>query len=428
MQLHTKIVIGMAAGTAVGLVANLGDVGWLKTALVSCEPLGTAFIRAITMTVIPLVVSSLLVGATSLGDIRKLGRIGLRTSAFFLFTTAVAISLGLLGAFLIKPGAGIDEATRASLSSQFSQEAASKMQYAEQAPKITDMFLSMIPRNPVSAAANFEMLALIVFVVVFAAALSTLPRQKSAPVIGFFDAVNEASMKVIGWVMQIAPYAVFTLIAGVVSRFGMGLLQSLLLYTLVVLGGLLIHTYGTLALATKLFARISPREFFRRIRDVQLVAFSTSSSNATLPLSLKTAEESLGVSNSIASFVLPLGATINMNGTALYQAVAVVFIGQIYGLEFGLLQILTILLTATLASIGTAGVPSAGIVMVIIVLQSVGLGGHVEAGISLILGVDRILDMARTTSNVTGDLVCCAYVGRVEGEMDLPVKEAATIS
>lgn len=420
MQLYAKILIGMVAGVVTGVVANFGKIAWLQDTLRAVEPLGDGFIRAITMVVIPLVVASLLVGTASLGDIRKLGRIGLRTVAYFLLSTVLAIVLGLLLSNLFKPGSRIDSATRDSLSAQFAGEAAGKLDLSGKQPSYSDVLLNVIPRNPVASAANFDLLPLITFTVLFGAALSVLPKQRSAPVIAFFDGVNEASMVIIGWVMHLAPYAVFVLIAAVISRFGMDLLQSLLLYSAIVAVGLFIHTYFFLGLIVRFLSGMSPWLFFKRILPVQLVAFSTSSSNATLPVSLETAETRLGTSNSIASFVLPLGATINMNGTALYQAVAVMFIGQIYGLEFGLADQLKIVLTATLAAIGTAGVPSAGIITIIIVLQSLGLGSQLAAGISLILGVDRILDMMRTVTNVTGDLVCCAYVSKSEGEMAVP--------
>lgn len=422
MQLYAKILIGMIAGVVVGGIANLADITWLHHTLHAVEPFGEAFIRTITMVVIPLVVASLLVGTASLGDIRKLGRIGLRTFLYFMISTVLAILLGLVLANVVKPGSRIDSATRDSLAAQFAGEAASKVDITSSTPSITDTLLNMIPRNPVASAANFDLLPLILFTVLFGAALSVLPKQQSAPVIAFFDGVNEASMVIIGWVMRLAPYAVFVLIASVISRFGMDLLRSLLIYSAVVAGGLVIHTYGTLGLIVRFLAGMDPRLFFKRIFPVQLMAFSTSSSNATLPVTLETAEKKLGASNSIASFVLPLGATINMDGTALYQAVAVMFIGQIYGLDFGVSDQLKILLTATLASVGTAGVPSAGIITIIIVLQSMGMGTQVAAGISLILGVDRILDMMRTATNVTGDLVCCVYVGKSENEMELPTE------
>jgi Na+/H+-dicarboxylate symporter len=250
--------------------------------------------------------------------------------------------------------------------------------------------------------------------------VSLLHGDPRSAVVNFFAGINEASTIVIRWIMLLAPYAVFVLIAGVVARFGLDLLTSLLMYALTVLLGLALHMGGTLALLVRLLARLSPFEFFRRIAAVQLFAFSTSSSNATLPLTLETAEQRLGVPKSISSFVLPLGATINMDGTALYQAVAAMFIAQIYGVPMDFGAHLTIVLTATLASIGAAGVPSAGIITLIIVLESVGLGGRIESGIALILGVDRLLDMCRTVVNVTGDLTCAAFVARSEGELRLP--------
>mgnify|MGYP000937753195 CR=1 FL=1 len=420
MQLYTKIVIGMVAGAVTGLVANIGDIGWLKSALTSSEVLGTVFIRAITMTVIPLVVGSLLVGTNSLGDVRKLRGISLRTMGYLLSVTLLAICLGMALTMIVKPGGSIDPATRDSLAAQYADQAASSVQNAAKAPSVVDTLLNMIPQNPVSAAANFDLLALIVFTAIFGAALSTLPKEKAAPVIAFFDGLNEAALVIIGWVMRIAPYAVFTLIAGVVARSGIDLLRSLAMFALVVAVALIIHIYGTLGLTVKLLAKMSPIDFFRRTREVQLVAFSTSSSNATLPVSLKTAETRLGISSSIASFVLPLGATANKDGTALHQAAAVIFICQIYGVSLGWPELLTIILTTVLASLGTAGIPAAGIITIIIVLQSIGMGSHVAAGVSLILGVDRILDMMRTTSNVMSDMACCAYVARVEGEMQLP--------
>lgn len=253
MQLYTKILIGMGAGVVAGSIANFGGVEWLRTGLLAAQPLGDAFIRAITMVVIPLVVASLLVGTASLGDVRKLGRIGLRTFLYYMISTAVAISIGLALANLVKPGSRIDPSTRDALSAQFAGEAASKLELSGKAPSLVDTLLNIIPRNPVASAANFDLLPLIVFTILFGAALSVMPRQRSAPVIAFFDGVNEAAMVIIGWVMQLAPYAVFILIAAVVTRFGLDLLRSLLIYASLVMVGLVIHTYGVLALAVRFF-------------------------------------------------------------------------------------------------------------------------------------------------------------------------------
>lgn len=417
MQLYNKILIGLVAGAAVGAIANLGGIEWLQNLLGHIEILGTAFINLITMIVIPLVVASLLVGTASLGDLRKLGRIGGKTLAYYMLTTAVAVTIGLGLANVIKPGAGVSEATRDELAARYGGDAMARMSIAENAPEWTETLLRIIPRNPVLAAANMDLLPLIFFTICFGAALTVIQPERRDAVLTFFHGINEASMALINWIMELAPYAVFVLIGSVVANFGFDLLQSLAIYTLVVVAGLMIHAFGTYGLILKFLAKLSPGQFYKRIAAVPLLAFSTSSSNATLPLTIETAEDELGVSNEVASFVLPLGATINMDGTALYQAVAVLFIAQIYGIELGMAEQLIIVLTATLASVGAAGVPSAGIITLIIVLNSVGMGQHVQAGIALILGVDRVLDMIRTSVNVTGDLTCSAFIARTEGEV-----------
>ncbi len=424
MQLYTKISIGLVLGVAVGAAVNVSGMGdapfWVGGILPFLNFVGGAFIRAITMIVIPLVVASLMVGVTSLGDIRKLGRIGGKTLAYYFATTAIAITIGLTLALIVKPGSRIDPASRDALSLEFSGEAAGKLALAAEKPGIWDVLLGMIPDNPVGAAASGNLLPLIVFVVIFGAATTLLLPERRDAILTFFHGVNDASMIIIDWIMKLAPYAVFALIASTISRFGLDVLASLAIYSLVVISGLLLHAFGTYGLMVTFLARLNPIEFFRRIKEVPLIAFSTSSSNATLPVTMETAEEDLGVSTGVASFVLPLGATINMDGTALYQGVATVFIAQVYGVELGLAALLTIVLTATLASIGAAGVPSAGIITLILVLQSVGLAGEAAAGIALILGVDRILDMLRTATNVTGDLSCAAFVARSEGEDLMP--------
>jgi Na+/H+-dicarboxylate symporter len=296
-------------------------------------------------------------------------------------------------------------------------DAAARVDLANAAPGWVDTLLGIIPRNPVAAAANMDLLPLIFFTICFGAALTAVQPKRRDAVLDFFHGVNDASMILINWIMELAPYAVFVLIAAVVANFGFDLLQSLLVYTVVVVVGLATHLIVTYGLILRFLAGLNPIAFFKRVAAVPLFAFSTSSSNATLPLTIETAEEKVGVSNEVASFVLPLGATINMDGTALYQAVAAMFIAQIYGIDLSLGLQLTIVLTATLASIGAAGVPSAGIITLIIVLNAVGLGEHVQAGIALILGVDRILDMLRTSVNVCGDLTCAAVIARSEGEV-----------
>ncbi len=416
VQLYTKILIGLLLGAAVGIGANLAGATGLQEVLGSLEVLGTAFIRLITMIVVPLVVASLLVGAASLGDLRKLGRIGGKTLAFYLCTTAIAVTIGLGISNLVQPGSGVAEATRDELTARYGGDAETRMQLATEAPGAADALLRVIPQNPVRAAADMDLLPLIFFTLLFGAALTTVREDRREAVLAVFHGINDASMKLINWIMELAPYAVFFLIASVVGNFGLDLLQSLLVYTLTVVAGLLLHAFVTYGMILRFVAGLNPLRFYRRIAAAPLFAFSTSSSSATLPLTMETAEEEVGVSEEISSFVLPLGATINMDGTALYQAVAVMFIAQIYGIPLSLMDQFVVVLTATAASIGAAGVPSAGIITLIIVLNSVGLSGQVQAGIALILGVDRILDMLRTAVNVTGDLTCSAVIARSEGE------------
>ncbi len=424
MRLHTKILLGLILGTALGAAVNFSGLAagafWTQGVLPPLNFVGNAFIRAITMIVIPLVAASLMLGVASLGDIRKLGRIGGKTVAYYLVTTAVAITIGLCLAVVVKPGSRLSPESRAALARDFSEEARTRVALASETPGIWNVLLDMIPSNPVAAAAEGNLLPLIVFVLVFGAAVTLVAPERRDTILSFFGGVNDASMILIDWIMKLAPYAVFALIASVISRFGVDVLGSLAVYSGVVVLGLFLHAVGTYGALVTVLARLSPVEFFRRIRKVPLIAFSTSSSNATLPVTMEAAEQDLGVSRGVASFVLPLGATINMDGTALYQGVATVFIAQVYGVDLGVAELLTIVLTATLASIGAAGVPSAGIITLILVLQSVGLADQAAAGIALILGVDRILDMLRTAVNVTGDLSAAAFVARSEGEALVP--------
>jgi Na+/H+-dicarboxylate symporter len=417
VQLYTKILIGLVAGVVIGAIANAAGITWLQDLLQMLEPIGTVFIRLIMMIVIPLVVASLILGTASLGDIRKLGRLGGKTVVIYLTTTAVAVSIGLLLSNIVRPGSRIDPTTRDTIAASLADAAAGRMTLAEESPSVGETLINMIPTNPFQSAANGELLPLIIFSIIFGAAISLIARERRDVVLTFFNGVNDAVMVVIDWVMKLAPYAVFALVGSVVSTFGLDLLRSLLLYALVVAGGLLLHVGITYMSLVKFVVGMSPAAFIRRIMEVPLVGFSTSSSSATLPVTMEVAQEKLGISRETSSFVLPLGATINMDGTALYQAVAVMFIAQIYGVPMGVGEQLTIVLTATLASVGAAGVPSAGIITLILVLQSVGLGAHVQTGIALILGIDRILDMLRTAVNVTGDLTVAAVVARSEGEV-----------
>ena len=415
MHLRTQILLGLLAGAVAGVASQLLGIEWLQAVLISIEPLGDAFIRLITMVVVPLVVASLFVGAASLGDIRKLGRIGRRTLAFFLITTVIAALIGLGFGVAFTPGEGMDATVRDALAAEFEGErTTSALESAETAPGLSQILVEMIPRNPFAAAAEMDLLPLIIATLLFGAAATVIEPERRAAVVGFFDAVNGLCMVVIHWVMKLAPYAVFALIASVVARFGWELLQSLLFYSILVTLGLLLHAGAVLGTALRTLAGRRPLAFLRAVAEAPLLAFSTSSSNAALPVSIEVAREKLGLSNEVTGFVLPLGATLNMNGSALYKALTAVFVAQVYGLTLGVGEQVTIVLTATLAAVAGAGVPGSSMVTTLIVLNAIGLGPQAAAGIALVLGVDRILDMLRTTVNVIGDLVCVAYVGRNE--------------
>jgi proton glutamate symport protein len=362
------------------------------------------------------VLASLTVGAASLGDIKKFARVGGKTIAFYISTTIVAITIGITLANLIEPGKRMDEATKERLLSVQTEDISSKLKYAADY-SFTDELVNLIPRNPFYAIANSEMLQIVIFSLLLGLVLSSVHRDKSQPVIRFFDGLSEAMIKLVNLVMYIAPLGVFALIAATVGEFGFEILQTLIWYAVTVLGGLLLHTVGTYTILLRLFTKMKTFHFFKAIRRVQTIAFSTSSSAATLPVNIEVCQDNLGISKSMTSFILPLGATINMDGTALYQGVAAVFIAQVFGIELTIFQQLTIVLTAVLASIGTAPVPGVGIIMLVIILKSVGIP---QEGIALILGVDRILDMCRTVTNVTGDAAITTAVASSEDEILIP--------
>jgi Na+/H+-dicarboxylate symporter len=394
-------------------IKNIIIVEREKTIATKIKWLGDIFIRLLTMIAIPLVLGSLTVGAASLGDIKKFARIGGKTISFYLVTTAIAISIGLVAANLIRPGERMNVETKERLLSVYSKDVETRVESAEGFDFMQEI-VKLIPKNPFAAIANAEMLQIVLFALMFGLVLSLIPKSKGEPVIKFFDGLSEAMIKLVDLIMLIAPIGVFALISATVGEFGFDILQTLFWYAVTVLIGLIIHTLGIYALIIKLFSKLQLSTFFKGMRKAQTIAFSTSSSAATLPVTMECCNENLGVSKSITSFVLPLGATINMDGTALYQGVAAVFIAQVFGMDLNFMQQLTIVLTATLASIGTAPVPGVGIIMLIIVLKSVGIP---EEGIGLILGIDRILDMSRTITNITGDAAVAVAVASSEGEI-----------
>ncbi len=417
MMLSTKIFVGLVGGIAVGGLARILGVDWLVDVLVGLEPLGDAFIRLISMVVVPLVVGSLTVATASLGDGRRLAGIGGRTLAYFLGTTVIAVGIGVALAGIVQPGVGMDPATREALSARFQSDVAS---VAAPERGWLEVLVELVPRNPVAAAAQMDLLPLIVATVLFGVAVGAIPEERRRVVIVLFQAINDTAMVIIGWFMKLAPYAVFVLIAATVARFGTDLLQRLLVYSLVVMAGCVLHVLGTFSVALRFLARVKVVDFYRSVAEAPLLAFSTASSNATLPVSMDVVERKLGISNRVASFVIPAGATLNMNGSALYKGVTAVFILQVYGLPFGIEQLMIILVTATAAAVAGVGIPGSSLVTTLIVLNALGLGPQAAAGIALVVGLDRILDMFRTAVNVTGDLICAAYIARVEGELTHP--------
>lgn len=415
ISLSTKIFIGLILGLITGIIFNFIPEGFIRDELLINGVfylVGQAFLKAIMMLVVPLVFISLVNGAASMGDIKKLGRIGVKTVLFYLATTAIAISIALSLSTVFKPGVGLN------LSSSNLSEVTIK-----EATPLVEVILDMIPNNPIASMANGNMLQIIVFAMLIGVGLSTL-GEKTKMITNLFQQLNDLIMKIVDFVMIIAPIGVFGLIARTFATQGFDAMIPLIKYMSLVLISLLIHAtivYGGLL---KLFTRLSPIRFFKKFFPAISVAFSTSSSSATLPVSMEIAEENLGISKDVASFTLPLGATINMDGTAIMQGVATVFIAQIYGVDLTLSSFLTVILTATLASIGTAGVPGVGMIMLSMVLQSVGL--PVE-GIALIMGIDRILDMARTSVNITGDAVCTMIVAKAEGEFNEEIFNSETV-
>lgn len=384
-----------------------------KTPATWIKWLGDIFIRLLNLVAVPLVLASLIAGAASLGDIKKFARIGTKTISYFLSTTAFAVVIGLVLANVIRPGERMNEVTKENLLQTYAGDTKDKIGTELDFDPI-NMIVEMVPKNPFAALSQGEMLQIVFFAVFFGMILTVADKEKSKIMLNFFDSLSEMMIKMIDVIMKIAPLGVFALIAATVAEFGFNILETLFWYALTVVLGLFLQTVLVYAGLIKLFTKMSIRKFFRGLRPMQIVSFTTSSSAATLPVNMECCQENLGVSKSITSFVLPLGATINMDGTALYQGVATVFIAQVYGMDLSLAQQITVVFMAVLASIGTAPVPGVGIIMLIIILNSVGVP---EQGIALILGIDRILDMCRTITNTTGDAAGAVIVANSENEL-----------
>ncbi len=419
LALHWQILLGMLAGVLFGILA--AQLGWKQLVVDWVKPFGTIFINLLKLIALPLIVASLIKGVSDLQDISKLSKIGGRTIGIYLLTTAFAVLLGLLLVNVLKPGKLINAETREQLMASYGSDAAARIALAEaqKGKGPLQALVDIVPDNIFGAAtSNGNMLQVIFFVLFFGVGLILIPADKSKPVRDFFDGLNEVILKMIDMIMLAAPYGVFSLLAAlVVESPSVDLFRALLGYSVCVLIGLSILIFVFYPTIVRIFTGKSYRFFMRGMAPAQLVAFSTSSSAATLPVTMERVQEHLGVEEEVASFVLPVGATVNMDGTGLYQAMAAVFIAQTFGMELSLTAQLGIILTATLASIGSAAVPSAGMVMLVIVL---GQAGIPEAGLALIFAVDRPLDMCRTIANVTSDAAVSMIVASSMGKLGEP--------
>ncbi|HEX2219011.1 MAG TPA: dicarboxylate/amino acid:cation symporter [Gemmatimonadales bacterium] len=414
VALHTKILLALVLGAAAGVASNIyaGDsatLSWVTDNV--AQPVGQIFLRLLFMVVVPLVFASVTLGVASLGDLRRIGRVGTKTLLIFLATTAVAVVVGLLLVNLIRPGESLDPAIRTALMAEYSSEAGEKVVLSEENRFGINTLVNIVPRNPVAAAANGDMLGLIFFSLIFGIALTLIAKESAAPVMRVLEGVAQAVMVIIGFAMRLAPLGVAGLIFSVTAKFGFDILKSLGLYVVTVLLALALHQFGVLGAIARFVAGIDIRSFYSRAKALMITAFSTSSSNATLPTTIRTAEENFGVPREIAGFVLPLGATMNMNGTAMFEGVTVLFLAQVFGVQLDLFTQLIVIIMCVITAVGVAGVPSGSIPLLVMVLGMVGVPGE---GIALILGVDRILDMARTVPNVTADLLTSLLVAKSE--------------
>ncbi|WP_066959981.1 dicarboxylate/amino acid:cation symporter [Microbulbifer sp. Q7] len=414
MGLTKKIVLAMVVGIAVGVLFNVlntsqvlgaGVTGFINNYLTNglFDIVGRIFIASLKLMVVPLVLVSLICGSCALSEGSRVGVLAGKTLLLYLVTTAAAISLALLLATVFQPGVGME-----GIAGDASFE-------PKPSPPLSEVLVNIFPTNPVEAMAKGNMLQIIVFALLMGYAISRSgkPGQRIA---GFFNDLNDVILRMVSVLMIFAPYGVFALLANKIAQLGFETILLLLKYFLVVLGALLLHALGVYSLLLKLLSGLNPWQLLKKMRPAMVFAFSTASSAATIPVTLQTVEKRLGVDNKVASFTVPLGATINMDGTAIMQGVATVFISQLYGIEIGLMGYLTVILTATLASIGTAGVPGVGLIMLAMVLQQVGLPLE---GIAIVMGVDRLLDMVRTAVNITGDSVVSTIVAKSEGALNV---------
>ena len=418
MPLHRKILIGFAAGAAAGLTLHglfpTAPEGLTLFLDYAAEPLGRLFLRLLLMAVLPLVVSSLILGVAEMGDAAKLGRVALKTLGFTLLITGISVLTGLVAVNVFRPGDGFPAEVREAMLKTGKLPAMP----AGDGVNFAQRLLALVPDNPVKAAATGDFLGVMFFSMLFGLGLIRVEKEKAKPLLRLLESVNEASMAFIHLVMKMAPFGVGALVLNLTARFGFGLLRQLLGYALVVVGALAFHQFVTYSFFVRTLGGLSPRLFFKRIQEAMLTAFGTSSSSATLPVSMRVGEETLGLPREISRFVLTVGASANQNGTALYEGVTALFLAQCFGVVLTLPQQGTVLLLSILGGVGTAGVPGGSLPMLMAILASVGVPPE---GVLLILGVDRFLDMCRTVLNVSGDLLIAVLVSRSEGEALHPI-------
>lgn len=426
MALATRIMIGLLIGAVAGAIVSglfgAGHEGVKWTVKHITSPVGNLWLRLLMMIVMPLVFSALVLGVAGMGDIRKLGRVGLKTLVYTVVISAISVVIGISMVNLVRPGERINPETTAALQAEYGNTGQDRVGATEQAmqqkakddvPVITQLVETLVPLNPVSSMTGTpNLLHIMFFALVLGMAATLVPKGTVEPFLGFFEGLYEISVVIINGIMRLAPYAVCLLVFSSIATFGIDLLVALLWFILVVLSGLLIHGVVVYSLSVRFLAGISPLEFFKRVRTTAITAFSTSSSNATLPTALHETHTKLGVPKDINSFVLTIGSTANQNGTALYEGVTIIFLAQLAGVDLSLLAQLTVAYLAILGGIGTAGVPGGSIPYIIVVLAGLGVD---PALIAIILGTDRILDMCRTVVNVIGDVTAATYVAHSEG-------------
>jgi DAACS family dicarboxylate/amino acid:cation (Na+ or H+) symporter len=417
LKLHTKILIGLVLGILFGVAANriLGpgnwQVEWINTYVAG--PLGQIFLRMLFMVVMPLVFASISLGVAGLGDIRHVGKVGGKAIGYFLVTTAMAATLGLIVVNLMRPWERVTPETRAELMERFRGDASSRVEAAATTARFgPETFVNIVPRNPIDAAARTDMLGVIFFGVMFGAALTLIPAAKAKPMLDWLEALNEVVVRIIRFAMSLAPFGVAALIFVVASRFGFDLLMAVAAFVITVLLALLLHVAGTLFAIIRFAIGLNPLLFLARVRAAVITAFSTSSSSATLPTAMEVAENRLGVPRRLAGFVLPIGSTMCMNGTAIFEGITVIFLAEIFGVDLTLPQMAIVMVMAVITAVGAAGVPGGSIPLLVGILLMFGVPGE---GIAIVIGVDRILDMSRTTVNVFGDLTAVTWVAKSEG-------------